>query len=288
MMGFAGQLSLGHALYLGLGAYASAVLFVNFGVPPWIGGLIGAVISTAAGCFIGVLGFRFKVTGTYFALLTIAFAEFTRILFDHFGWVGGSAGLYLPVSNRATEDLLNLRGTPALFYFVILAMTAIVFLFCRLLLTRRIGFFWLAIREDQDAAEALGIPIFRYKLAAVALSSALTAFGGMFYAFYYNNLYPETIFAQSLSIQLILAAAVGGLGTLFGPILGAFLLTGLRETVTVATADVRIDGLEQWVYGFVLLLVILLLPGGIWPWVAARLGLDAAVRRRAARAGGGS
>jgi branched-chain amino acid transport system permease protein len=274
MMGFAGQLSIGHALYVGLGAYASAALFVQFGVPPWLGMLVGALLAALVGSAIGALGFRFGVTGVYFALLTIAFAEFTRVLFDHFDWIGGSAGLFLPVSNRATSDLVNLRGAPVMFYYLMLALTAGAFALCRMLLRRRIGYYWLAIREDQEAAEASGIDVFRYKVAAVAISAALTALGGTVQAFYYNNLYPETAFATGRSVELMLAPIIGGLGTLFGPILGAFLLTFLGEALTAATEIVRIDGIKQFLYGTVLLLIVTVRPAGLWPWLRERLGLS--------------
>jgi branched-chain amino acid transport system permease protein len=273
MMGFAGQLSLGHALYVGLGAYTSAALFVHFGLPPWLGMTAGAAIAALVGSAIGALGFRFGVTGVYFALLTIAFAEFTRILFDHFGWVGGSAGLFLPVTNRSSSDLVNLRGAPVMFYYLMLALTLGAFALCRLFLRRRIGYYWLAIREEQDAAQALGIDVFRYKVAAVAVSAALTAVGGAVQAFYYNNLYPETVFATGRSVELMLAPIIGGLGTLFGPILGAFLLTILGEVLTAATETLRIDGIKQFLYGIVLLAIVALRPAGIWPWLRERLGL---------------
>jgi branched-chain amino acid transport system permease protein len=276
MMGFAGQLSIGHALYVGLGAYASAALFVHFGLPPWIGMVAGAALAALVGSAIGALGFRFGVTGVYFALLTIAFAEFTRILFDHFDWVGGSAGLFLPVTSRSSSDLVHLRGTPVMFYYLMLALTLAAFLLCRLLLRRRIGYYWLAIREEQEAAQALGIDVFRYKVAAVAISAALAAVGGAVQAFYTNNLYPETVFATGRSVELMLAPIIGGLGTLFGPILGAFLLTLLGEALTAATEAIRIDGLKQFLYGVVLLAVVALRPAGIWPWLRDRLGLGEA------------
>ncbi|MBM3557679.1 MAG: branched-chain amino acid ABC transporter permease, partial [Alphaproteobacteria bacterium] len=144
MMGFAGQLSLGHALYIGLGAYASGALFFHYGLPPAIGLFLGVVVAAGAGSAIGLLGFRFGIHGVYFALLTIAFAEFVRILFEHFAWVGGTAGLFLPVSNRVDNDLIALRGTPRMFYYVILGMTLAVLVLCRALLKSRIGQYWLA------------------------------------------------------------------------------------------------------------------------------------------------
>ena len=276
MMGFAGQLSLGHALYVGLGAYTTAALYVHFGVAPWLGILVAVPVAMLAGAIIGFLAFRFGVAGVYFAILTIAFAEFARIGFDHFTWVNGSAGFFLPVTQYAQNDLWNLRGRPIMFYYVILVLTVAGFALCHLLLRSRIGYYWLAIREDEEAARALGIDTFRYKMLAVVISAGMTSLAGVFFAFYYNNLFPEQVFHISRSIELILAPIIGGIGTLFGPILGAFLLTGLSETVTESlhAFGLEIPGAKQVFYGVCLLVVVMLLPDGIWPWLARRLGLE--------------
>jgi len=273
MMGFAGLLSLGHALYVGLGAYAAAALYVRFGVPPWIGLGVGVAVAAVAGAVIAALSFRFGVTGVYFALLTIAFDEFTRILFDHFDWVGGSAGLFLPVTTLTHDDLWHLRGSPQMFYYLLLALSAGVLALSRMLLDRRIGYYWLAIREDQEAAQSLGINVFRYKLAAVMLSAALTAIAGSVMAFYDNNLYPGTVFTTARSVEIITAPVIGGVGTLFGPILGAFLLTTLGEAMTVVGSMFGVPGLKQWFYGAALVVIVLLQPEGVWPWLRRRLRL---------------
>jgi len=275
MMGFAGQLSLGHAIYAGVGGYVAAVLFTRYGVNPWIGFLAAIPICAACGAVIGFLAFRFGVSGVYFAILTIAFAEFARIGFDHLDFVNASAGLFLPVKQYTHNDLLRLRGTPTMFYYVILAAAFAALALSRLLLHSRIGYFWLAIREDEQAARAAGIDTFRYKMYAVMISAAVTSFAGVFYAFFYNNLFPEQVFNISRSIEMILPPIIGGIGTLFGPILGAFVLTGLAESVTSALAAFGIDlpGAKQIFYGICLLAVVITLPEGIWPWLARRLGV---------------
>ena len=275
MMGFAGQLSLGHALYVGLGAYTAAALYVHFGIGPWIGLFAAVPIAGLAGAVIGFLAFRFRVGGVYFAILTIAFAEFARVGFDHFGWTGASAGLFLPVKQYTHNNLWLLRGDPAMFYYVLLVATVAAFVGCRMLLQSRVGYFWLAIREDEEAARALGINTFRYKMLAVVISAAMTSFAGVIFAFYYNNLFPEQVFNIGQSIEIILAPIVGGVGTLFGPILGAFVLTGLAETLTRILEVVGVDlpGAKQVFYGICLLLVIMALPDGIWPWLSARFRL---------------
>jgi len=277
MMGFAGQLSLGHAIYLGLGGYVAAMLFTQFGIAPWLG--LAAAMPTAAACgaVIGFLAFRFGIAGVYFAILTIAFAEFARIGFDNWDYVHASSGLFLPVKQYAHYDLWRLRGDPTMFYYVILAATALIFLLCRLLLNSRIGYFWRAIREDEQAARAAGINTFRYKMVAVMVSAAVTSFAGVFYAFFYNNLFPEQVFSIGRSIEIILGPIIGGIGTLFGPILGAFVLTGLAEVLRAAMAALGVDmpGATQVFYGLCLLVVVVALPDGVWPPLARRLGLGA-------------
>jgi branched-chain amino acid transport system permease protein len=275
MMGFAGQLSLGHAIYVGLGAYTAAALYVHFGVAPWIGLPAAMAVAVACGAIIGFLAFRFGVSGVYFAILTIAFAEFARIGFDHFRWVNGSSGFFLPVANYSRNDLWNLRGNPAMFYYVMLALTVAAFVLCYLLMKSRMGYYWLAIREDEVAARSLGINTFRYKMYAVVISAGMTAIAGVFFAFYYNNLFPEQVFHISRSIEIILGPIIGGIGTLFGPIIGAFLLTGLSELMQNLMNALGFDvpGAKHVFYGICLLLVVLVLPGGVWPWLARLIGV---------------
>ena len=276
MMGFCGQLSLGHSLYVGVGAYVAAGLFVHLGIGPWAGVWLAIVVCVALGCTIGFLAFRFGISGVYFALLTIAFAEFTRIGFDHLQWTGGPGGLFLKVAQRDAIDIANFRGPPAMYYYAILLLTAAALALCTWLLRSRAGYYWQAIRENEEAAQALGINTFRWKMLAVAISSAMTAVAGVFFAFYYNNLFPEQIFHISRSIEIILGPIIGGVGTLFGPILGAAVLILLADGITelLAAAGVEVPGIKQVFYGIVLLLVVMFMPNGIWPSLARKLGLD--------------
>jgi branched-chain amino acid transport system permease protein len=272
MMGFAGQLSLGHALYAGLGGYAAAGLYFHYGIGPWAGVFVAIAAAVAAGCVVGYLGFRFSLAGVYFALLTIAFAEFTRIGFDNWPWAGGSGGLFLKIE-RNVVDIANLRGGPVLFYYVILVLAVGAFVLCRALLESRLGRYWLAIREDAEAAQAVGVPVLRCKMLAVTISAALTAVAGVWNAFYYNNLFPETAFGISRSIEMTLSPIIGGLGTLFGPFVGAVVLTGLGEIFTDISDWLHIAGIKQIFYGLALLVIVMYRPAGIWPWLASRLGL---------------
>ena len=275
MMGFCGQLSLGHSLYVGVGAYAAAGLFFHYGVGPWAGMWLAIALCVALGAAIGFLAFRFGVSGVYFALLTIAFAEFTRVGFDHIQWLGASGGLFLKVAQREQMDLANFRGPPAMYYYAILFLAALALAGCSYLLKSRAGYYWQAIRENEEAAQALGINTFRWKMLAVVISSAMTAVAGVFYAFYYNNLFPEQVFHVSRSIEIILGPIIGGVGTLFGPILGAAVLTLLADGITelLGVMGWEIPGIKQVFYGVVLLVVVMFLPHGIWPAVARRIGV---------------
>jgi len=273
MMGFAGQLSLGHALYVGLGAYVSALLWLKLGIGPWLGVFAAIAVAAVFGAAIGWLGFRFGIEGVYFALLTIAFAEFTRIGFDHFDYAGAAGGLFLRVEEAG--EWWNLRGGTLLFYYLALVLAVGALVLTAALARTRLGYQWLAVREDEEAARALGINAFRAKMMAVLISSAMTAVGGVFTAFYNNNLFPSRVFDINRSIEIILAPVVGGLGTVFGPVVGAFILTPLGEALTALTGlfGINTPGVKAAFYGLALMVIIVLKPSGIWPWLARTLRL---------------
>ena len=285
MLGFAGLLSIGHALFVGLGAYTAGFLFAKAGIPPIVGFVPAVAVAVLAGSFIGYLGFRYSVGGVYFALLTIAFAEFTRIMVEHAGFLDGTQGLFLPVSqaDRKGVDLINLRGHPVMFYFVIMALSFGALLLSRALLRSKLGYYWQAIRDDQDAAQSLGINVLRYKMYAVMISSGMAGIAGVFYAFYSNSLFPDSTFGIERSIEVTLAPIVGGVGTLFGPIFGTFILTPLGEVITwligalksagVIDPALKLNGLKLLVWGIAVVLIVLFKPRGLWPWFRDRLGL---------------
>jgi branched-chain amino acid transport system permease protein len=245
MMGLAGQLSLGHALQVGLGAYVAAMLWVYFGIGPWLGVVPAIAAAALAGTAIAWLGFRFSIEGVYFVLLTIAFAE-------------------------RLGEWWNLRGGQWLFYYVGLALATAAVILTAWLKGSRLGYQWRAVREDQQAARALGIDILAAKVKAAAISSAMTAVGGVFYAFYYDSLFPAQVFGIGRSIELILAPIVGGLGTVFGPVVGAFILTPLGELLTAAVEKLGVNapGAKALFYGLTLMAIIFVRPDGVWPWLA--------------------
>ena len=275
MMGYAGQLSLGHALYVGLGAYVAALLWLQFGLSPWIGVFAGIATAMTAAAVIGWLGFRFGIEGVYFALLTIAFSEIARVAFDHLAITGGAGGLFLPVQPGSSTSLWQLQGGPLLFYYLTLALAVGATVLVAILSRTRMGFVWRAIREDPHAAEALGVNLFAAKMKVILLSAGMTAVAGLVNAFYYRNLFPAQSFDMARSLEMILAPIVGGLGTIMGPVVGAALLTPLGEGLIAATHALGFDvpGAKAVAYGVLLLTIIWLKPDGLWPWLARRLGL---------------
>jgi len=273
MMGFAGQLSLGHALYFGLGAYVLAILSERYEMSPWLAMLPTALIPAAFGVAVGALGFRFAVRGVYFALLTIAFAELARILFEHWDYVGKTGGFFLKALTAQNRSLLSLRGGATFFYYALLVTMLAAWLLSAALIRSHVGYCWRAIREDEDASRAIGVQAFRLKLLAVAVSAALTGIAGGWFALVNGSLFPESVLGMQMSINLIIAPIVGGLGTLFGPILGAFIVVPISEMSRDMAQSFSVNGLNLLIYGILLMTMVIVAPQGCWPWLAQRLGL---------------
>lgn len=274
MMGYAGQLSLGHALYFGLGAYIVAVLSEKFGISPWFGMIPAFFIAAICGAIIGALGFRFGVKGVYFALLTIAFAEFARILFEHWDYTGRTGGFFLTALNEKNRPLLSLRGGAMFFYYALLMTLAVTYFAVAWLVRGRLGYLWRAVREDEEAARALGVKAFEVKLIAVAISAGITGVAGGWFALMNGSLFPDSTFGMRLSIDLIIAPIIGGLGTLFGPVLGALIVVPLNEIAKDLGQALGVNGINLLIYGVLLLAVVLAAPSGVWPWIARKTGLD--------------
>jgi branched-chain amino acid transport system permease protein len=223
---------------------------------------------------------HFRIEGVYFALLTIAFAEVARIGFDHIAATGGAGGFFLPVRSEDQSQWWNLRGGPTFFYYLALLLAAAAFVLCAILRRSRVGHSWLAVREDPEAARALGIDVNRARMSALLLSAAMTGIAGVFQAFYANNLFPSQIFDISRSIDIILAPIIGGVGTLFGPILGAFVLAPLGEVLISLTGAIGLNapGTKALFFGLFLMAIIAGVPSGLWPRLAGMLRLRSAPR----------
>jgi branched-chain amino acid transport system permease protein len=262
--GYAGQLSAGHAAFVGIGAYTSALLSTEWGLTPWLGMFVGAALSTVLGAIIGYLGFRFGLRGFYFVLLTVAFAEVCRILVSNIDALGGALGLYITFTGNPRQFQFQDQRA---YYYIALALMLVATGVAALIERRRFGIYLTAIREDEGACEALGVDTFKYKMLAMLVSSFLTGLGGTFYAFYLFSLQPNTVFGIPLSVEIIIRPIIGGAGTLLGPILGSFILTPLGELSRQYFGQSGLHGAHLIVYGLLLVSVVLFLPQGAYPYL---------------------
>ena len=261
--GYAGQLSLGHAAFFSIGAYTSAVLAIHLGISPWLGMFVGAFLAVLLSLGVGYVGFRFGLRGFYFVLLTVASAEICRLVALHLPILGGYTGLFINFTPNPLQ--FQFRGKIP-YYFVSLGFVTAASLAVWVIQRSKLGAYLLAIRDDEDASEALGVDTFRYKMAAYAISAALTAFGGTFYAYYQFYLQPNTVLSLNHSVYIMIRAIVGGTGTILGPILGSFLLELLGEFSRTVFAG-GVAGLNVAIYGALLIVVVLFLPRGVYPAV---------------------
>jgi branched-chain amino acid transport system permease protein len=272
MSGFGGMFSFGHAAYFGLGAYTSAWLLVNHGVSPWIGMLVGMVVAAAFAVVVGFLSLRYRLKGAYFALATFAFAEMLRLWATNSDFVNRAVGYHVPLRPESSWWYMQFDPGSPNYYFIVLALTGTALIGSVLFLRSRAGQFTLAIRDDQEAAGALGVPVMRYKLLTMAISGAITSVAGAFYVQYYLFIDPDLAFGSSASIQAILPAVIGGVGTIWGPLIGAAVLGPLSDvTATILRNPPDAlsflqgrGGLDVIVYGIMLIIIVLLLPQGIY------------------------
>jgi len=260
--GYAGQLSVGHAAFVGVGGYTAAMLSIETGLTPWLGMLVGGALAALLGAIIGYLGFRFGLRGFYFVLLTVAFAEICRIAVSNIDAVGGPLGLYITFTGDPRQFQFQ---DSRVYYYIALALMLVATAAAWAIERRRFGIYLAAIREDEAAAEALGVNAFKYKMLAMIVSSFLTGLGGTFYAFYLFSLQPNTLFGIPLSVEIIIRPIVGGAGTLLGPILGSFILTPLAELSRLYLGQGGLHGAHLIAYGVLLIGVVLFLPEGAYP-----------------------
>jgi branched-chain amino acid transport system permease protein len=268
--GYAGQLSAGHAAFVGIGAYTSALLSAQAGLTPWVGMFVGGALSAVLGAVIGYLGFRFGLRGFYFVLLTVAFAEICRIVALNTDAVGGALGYYITFTGNPRQFQFQ---DNRVYYYVALGLMLAATGLVAWIERRRFGAYLTAIREDEGACEALGVDTFRYKMLAMVVSSFLTGIGGTFYAFYLFSLQPNAVFGIPLSVEIIIRTIVGGAGTLLGPILGSFILSPLAELSRTYFTAGGWAGAHLMAYGALLVAVVLFLPQGAYPYIARRLRL---------------
>ena len=262
--GFAGQTSFGHVVFFGTGAYASTILQMTWGWNPWLGWVAAALAGGAVGLAIGAVAFRAGLRGSYFALITLAFAEVFRILANSAGFTRGGLGLLITADPRAAN--LQFKD-PRWFYWIALALVVVSLAIAWWLKRSRFGARLAAIRENEDAARALGIDIFHEKTLCLGISGAMAGAGGTFYAQKYLYIDPSIAYGVEKSVEMLLVSMIGGAGTVFGPLVGAAVLGGVGElTRAYATGQ----GLSLVVYGAILIVIVAWLPNGLIGLFAGR------------------
>ncbi len=259
LSGYAGQFSFGHSLFFGLGAYTSSLLFVKAGVSPWIGMGASVAVAVLIGLFIGYLSFRYGLSGPFFALIMLAFAEIFHMIATGWSWCRGAEGILIPLEGNMPSIMQFTEKEP--FYFILLWLTAASLFFVWKMEGTRMGLYLQAVREDSEAAEALGVDSLRCKLTAMAISAGMTAMGGTFYAQYLLYIDPDTTFGVVNSVEIMLRPIIGGPGTVLGPLLGSVVLTPLSEITR--TAFQAYSGAYLMFYGAILVAVIIFLPDGL-------------------------
>jgi branched-chain amino acid transport system permease protein len=256
--GYGGQYSFGHAAFFGTAAYATAILQVRYGANAWLGLFVGIAAGALVGAIIGALTFRSGLKGSYFSLVTLAFAEVLRIIASVAPITGAGVGTLIPLDLHARAFQFQSRVP---FYFIALALVALSLIVVRVIENSRFGAYLVAVRENEDAASALGVDVFSVKLCAITISAAITAAAGCFYAQYFLFIDAGIAYGPWISIDALLGPIVGGAGTVFGPLLGALVIKTLGEATKLMAADA--PGLDLVIYGLLLVGVVGLAPRGI-------------------------
>lgn len=262
--GFAGVLPLGHSAFVGIGAYTSTLLYLTWGISPWIGMLAGGLLATLVGVIIGLP--TLKLRGAYFALATIAVGEGLRVLFENIENVGplnvrGPKGLLINLVSDAPFSAFQFQSKAPYYYIILIMLLAVLYLTQRMM-NSKIGYYLAAGGEEPEAAEALGIKVSRYKLIAMAISCFLTALGGTFYAQMFLYFYPKSIMGLELSYEIAFIALIGGRGTILGPVVGALLLRPVSELTRIYLSS-SLPGLHLVIFGLVLIVVMRYQPKGL-------------------------
>src|SRR6202166_4573809 len=256
--GYGGQYSFGHAAFFGTGAYVTAILQVRYGINAWLAFAAGIVSGAAVGAVIGALAFRSGLRGSYFALVTLAFAEVLRILASVAPITGAGVGMLIRLDLRPEAFQFQSRAP---FYWIILGLVGVSLILLRLIEDSRFGAYLIAVRENEDAAKSLGVDPTLIKLGAMTVSAAITAAGGCFYVQYFLFVDAGIAYGPWISIEALLAPIVGGVGTVFGPLLGALVVKTLGEATKLVAGDA--PGLDLVIYGCVLILIVAFAPTGI-------------------------
>lgn len=274
--GYGGQFSFGHALFFGIGAFGTAILQVRHGLNAYAAGAIAIALGAIVGCAVGLLVFRYRLRGAYFALVTLAFAEVARILISSFDYTGSGFGMLVPLARGAANFQFEDRR---IFYVIAWALVVIGALIAWWLENSRFGARLMAVRENEDAAQALGIDLIRTKVCAITLSGAMAATVGVFYVQNFLFVDSHLAFGPAMSIEALLVSIIGGIGTMFGPLFGAVVLHALGEAAKQVTGNA--PGLNLAFYGLLLILALRFLPNGITGLLSRRMARRSSERAHA-------
>jgi len=264
--GFGGQISLGNAIFFGVGAYTSSLLLVRAQISPWLGAIAGIGLAVLLALLIGYPVFR--LAGHYLAIATIALAEIALVVFQNLEFVGGAAGISLPIvrdaQGRPTDSwwMMQFNSSKLPYIYLALGLLGLVQIVATVIDRSWMGYYLRAIKNDQTAAAAIGVPVARYKLFALLISAACTALAGALYAQYLLFIDPETVFGLSLSVLIALVAILGGAGSLWGPLLGAGVLIPLAE-VTRSRLGGQGTALDLVIYGLLIMVIAVFQPAGL-------------------------
>lgn len=270
MGGYTGLFAIGNGMYAGIGAYATGILFMFHGISPWLGIFIAGIIAGLVSLAVGYPVFRLK--GMYYALATIAMMSALKIIFANetvvLGYhTNGANGLQIPVTGRIQDmQFMTKLG----YYYVILFLLVVLLLVSNLISKSKMGYYFRAIKADEEAAGSLGVNVLGYKMTSHFISAFFTAIGGGFYAMLMVYVDPKTVFSFDFSVNMLLMAIIGGVGRLWGPILGAGILVPVKEIIRV-NLGTKVAGLSAVMYGMVLMFVIYFMPNGILGWISDRI-----------------
>jgi branched-chain amino acid transport system permease protein len=260
MGGYAGMFSFGQAAFFGIGAYTSSFLLVTFHVNPWIGLMAGGVVAALMAAAIGYPCSNLR--GHYFAIATIAFGEIVRIHFNNWKLVNAAEGITIPMMDESLANFM-FHSSKLPYYYIMLVFLLLALVICYFVANSKMGYYFRAIKESHDVAEVLGVNVVRYRLIAIMVSAFLSAMAGTFYAQYILYIDPESVMLLAISVQIVLISMLGGAGTIMGPVIGAAILIPIAELTRIWLGH-RGTGVDMLIYGFLITLISVYQPQGIW------------------------
>ena len=272
MSGYGGMFSFGHAAFFGIGAYTDAYLVVEYEISPWIAMALGAVIAAVAGTAIAFLCLRYRLAGAYFALATFAFAQLFLLIVQNVGALRKTEGFNLPILPEDSFWMMQFESGSSMYFWIPLGLLAASLALVIAFTSSRAGQRVQAVRDDETAAESLGISIMKYRLIPVALSCVISAVAGAYYTQYYFYVGPTQAFGATVSVEAIVPAVIGGIGTIWGPVIGALVVGPLAELISELLRDPPssltfvegLTGLDVVVYAVLLIAIVIFMPKGIY------------------------